>query len=79
MTSSSLPLYNRTLAWLKLIHDPIVLLNIPSGRIIMDGFAPAVDDFTQLWGACQIQTIPRHYDVMRAQLDYFSNHSIRYL
>ncbi len=79
MTNSSLPLYNRTLAWLKLVYDPIVSSNIPSGRVIMGGFAPGFNDFTESWGACQIRTIPRHDDVMLAQLDYFSNHSIRHL
>jgi hypothetical protein len=79
MTNSSLPLYDRTLAWLKLVYDPIVSSTIPSGRVIMGGFAPGFDDFTKSWGACQIRTIPRHYDVMRAQLDYFSNNSIQQL
>lgn len=79
MTNSSLPLYNRTLAWMKLVYDPILSSNIPTGRVIMGGLAPGFNDFTQSWGACQIRTIPRHYDVMRAQLDYFSAHSIRHL
>ncbi len=79
MTSSSLPLYNRTLAWLELVYGPILSSSIPSGRVIMGGLAPGFDDFTQSWGACQHRTIPRHDDVMRAQFDYFSSHSIRQL
>ncbi|CAF4171538.1 unnamed protein product, partial [Rotaria magnacalcarata] len=34
---------------------------------------------TQSWGACQQRNIPRHPDLMRAQLDYFSSHSIQHL
>jgi hypothetical protein len=79
MTNSSLPLYNRTLQWLKLFYGPILSSNIPSGRVIIGGLAPGFDDFTQSWGACQPRTIPRHYDVIRAQLDFFSLHSIRQL
>jgi hypothetical protein len=79
LTSSSLPLYNRTIAWLKLVYDPILLSNISSGRVIMGGLAPGFNDFTQSWGACQVRTIPRHYDVIRGQLDYFASNSIRQL
>ncbi len=79
MTNSSLPLYNRTLAWLEIVYGPILSSNISPGRVIMGGFSPGFDDFTQSWGACQQRTIPRHYDVMRAQLDYFTSHSIRQL
>lgn len=78
MTSSSLPLYNRTLAWLELVYGPI-LTTVPAGRVIIGGLAAGFDDYTQSWGACQARTIPRHYDVMRAQLDYFTVHSIRQL
>ena len=78
MTSSSLPLYNRTLAWLELVYGPI-LSTIPAGRVIMGGLSPGFDDYTQSWGACQTRTIPRHSDLMRAQMDYFAAHSIRQL
>jgi hypothetical protein len=79
LTNSSLPLYNRTIAWLKLVYGPILSSNISSGRVIMGGLAPGFDDFTKSWGACQIRTIPRHYDVIQAQLDYFASNSIRQL
>lgn len=79
MTDHRLPLYNRTLAWMKLVYDPILSSNIPSGRLIMGGLVPGFDDFTQSWGACQQRSIPRHPDLIRAQLDYFSSHSIRHL
>lgn len=79
MTNSSLPLYNRTIAWLNLVYKPILSSNISTGRVIMGGLAPGFDDYTQSWGACQIRKITRHYNVMRAQLDYFTLHSIRHL
>ncbi|CAF3308862.1 unnamed protein product [Rotaria socialis] len=79
MTNSALPLYNRTLSWLNLVYDPILSSNISSGRIIMGGLTPGFDDFTQSWGACQPRNIPRHPDLMRAQLDYFSSNSIQHL
>lgn len=79
MTNSSLPLYNRTLAWLELVYGPILSSTIPSGRIVMGGLTPGFDDYTQSWGACQTRTIPRHADLIRAQLDYFTAHQIRHL
>lgn len=79
MTNSALPLYNRTIAWLKLVYGPILSSNIPSGRIIMGGLTPGFNDFTQSWGACQPRSIPRQPDLIRAQLDYFSSNSIRHL
>ncbi|CAF2419199.1 unnamed protein product [Rotaria sp. Silwood2] len=79
MTNNGLPLYNRTIAWLKLVYDPILSSNISSGRIIMGGLTVGFNDFTQSWGACQQRTIPRNPDLIRAQLDYFSSHSVRHL
>ncbi|CAF3202508.1 unnamed protein product [Rotaria sp. Silwood2] len=79
MTNNALPIYNRTLAWMKLVYGPILSSNISSGRIIMGGLSVGFNDFSQGWGGCQQRTIPRHPDLIRAQLDYFASHSIRRL
>ena len=79
MTDSRLSLYNRTYAWLDLVYGPLLRSGLPPGRVLFGGLIPGFDDFTQSWGSCQPRTIPREADLIRAQLDYFSLHSIRHV
>jgi hypothetical protein len=73
----ALPNYPGTLIFHQKINNiSSPLFNIKIGRAVFGSIIPGFDDYTEGWGACQVQIMPRNTLLISAATDYLKDANI---